>query len=75
MTYRFANSAFEGYLSGARTAHWTVFRRGYRVDDGRPSGLDLNLLDEGVDEGFGLGQLAGGQELAHLLGEGGDGVG
>ena len=49
--------------------------RGQRVEDGGPAGLDDDLLDEGADEGPGLGQLAGLEELAHLLCEGGDGVG
>ena len=40
-----------------------------------PAGADDDLLGEGQDEGLGLGQFAGLQELAHILCEGGDGVG
>ena len=75
MTYRIHNSPVEGYLCGVRSPYGRVLRRGYGVDDGGPAGLDHDLLDEGADEGFGLGQLAGLEELAHLGGEGGDGVG
>ena len=75
MTYRIHNSPVQGDLCGVRSTYRRVLRRGYRVDDGGPAGPDHDLLDEGAHEGFGLGQLAGLQELAHLGGEGGDGVG
>ena len=75
MTYRTANSAVEGDLSEVRSPYGAVLRRGYGVDDCGLAGLDLDLLDEGVDEGPGFGQLAGLEELAHLLGEGGDDIG
>ena len=75
MTYRTANSAVQGNLYGVRSPYGTVLRRGYGVDDTGLAGPDLDLLDEGPDEGFGLGQFAGLEELAHIGGEGGDGVG
>ena len=75
MTYRIHNSPVQGDLCGVRSPYGRILRRGYGVDDGGPAGLDHDLLDEGADEGFGLGQLAGLEELAHLGGEGGDGVG
>ena len=74
MTYCTANSPVQGDLSGVRSTYGRVLRRGYGVDDGGPAGLDLNLLDDGPDEGPGLGQLAGLQELAHVLGEGSAGL-
>ena len=66
---------FRGHLCGVRSTYRRVLRRGDGVDDGGLAGLDLDLLDERVDEGPGLGKLAGLEELAHLGGEGGDGVG
>ena len=75
MTYRIHNSPVQGDLCGVRSPHWAIVRRGYGVDDGGPAGLDHDLLDEGADEGFDLSQLAGFEEVAHLGGEGGDGVG
>ena len=75
MTYRIHNSPVQGDLSEVRSTYGAVLRRGYGVDDGGPARLDHYLLDEGADEGFGFGQLAGLEELAHLGGEGGDGVG
>ena len=75
MTYRTANSAVESYFDGVRSPYGRVLGRGYGVDDCGLAGLDLNLLDEGPDEGFGLGQFAGLEKLAHIGGEGGDGVG
>ena len=75
MTYRIHNSPVQGDFCGVRSPYGRILRRGYGVDDGGPAGLDPDLLDEGADEGFGLGQLAGLEELAHLGGEGGDGVG
>ena len=75
MTYRIHNSPVQGDLCGVRSPHWAIVRRGYGVDDGGPAGLDHDLLHEGADEGFGLSQLAGLEEVAHLGGEGGDGVG
>ena len=44
MTYRFANSAVQGYLSGVRSPYWAVIRSRHRVDDGGPAGLDLTSL-------------------------------
>ena len=73
--YFTANSPVQGDLCGVRSPYGRVLRCGYRVDDGGLAGLDLYLLDEGVDEGSGLGQLAGFQEVAHIGGEGGNGVG
>ena len=73
--YCTANSPVQGDLCGVRSTYGRVLRRGYGVDDGGLAGLDLDLLDERVDEGPGLGKLAGLEELAHLGGEGGDGVG
>ncbi len=70
MKYRIANSAVQDYFGGVRSPHRTVVRGGYGVDDSRPSLPDLYPLDERVDEGFGLGQFAGLEELAHLLCEG-----
>ena len=75
MTYCTANSAVQGDLGGVRSPYGRVLRRGYGVDDCGLAGPDLDLLDEGVDEGPGLGQLAGLEEVAHLGCEGGDGVG
>ena len=71
----FITRPVQGDLCSVRSPHRRVIRRGYGVDDGGSAGLDLDLLDEGVDEGPGLGQLAGLEEVAHLGCEGGDGVG
>ena len=75
MTYRIANSPIQGHFSGVRSTYGRVLRRGYGVDDGGPPRLHLDLLDEGVAERPGLSQLAGLEVPAHVLSEGGDGVG
>ena len=50
--------AAQSDLCGDRSTYGTVLRRGQRVDDGRPAGPDLDLLDEGPDEGPRLGEIA-----------------
>ena len=73
--YCIANSPVHGHLSGVRSTYRRALRRRYGVDDGGLARLGLGLLDKRVDEGLGRGQIAGLEELAHLLGEGGDGLG
>ena len=70
-----ANSAVQGDVSGIRYPYWRVLRRRNCVDNRRLAGLHLHLFHEGTDEGFGFGEFAGLEKLAHVLGEGGDGVG
>ena len=66
------NSALQGDLGCVSPAYGTVLRGGYGVVDRGLAGPDLDLPDERLDEGPRLGELAGPQELAHVLREGRD---
>ena len=58
MTYRTANSAVQGDLCGVRSPYGTVLGGGYGVAHESVVWHDDDLLDEGLDEGPTLGQLA-----------------